>query len=145
MTVDKKKYEIEMLYSLLNDASNILIRESIRPAGLVLIEKERLGWSDQLLQQYLPVFAEEVPLTDDAVTLNQAEGQYWVRLPRTLVQEALQKFLGWFLERATDQGAIHADAKTRFKSELGKVADEVAKGANRPGFAFGIEDSEGGG
>lgn len=145
MTVDKKKYEIEMLYSLLNDASNILIRESIRPAGLVLIEKERLGWSDQLLQQYLPVFAEEVPLTDDAVTLNQAEGQYWVRLPRTLVQEALQKFLGWFLERATDQGAIHADAKTRFKSELGKVADEVAKGANRPGFAFGIEDSEDGG
>lgn len=137
MPVSQEDYETLALFSLLKDASNVLLREWVRTAGLVLIETERGGWSDQLCWEYLPRAAEALPLTPESLVPDENHPEYdCVRHPAGRLKETLRVFLEWFVERAVELGAVKAETRRDLGLRHVRVAETITGWNQTGGFRF---------
>ena len=126
--VEQKHFENDVLFSLLSDSANLLMRETLSPKELMLSEPERGGWKDQLVCDYLPIASKALPL-EVCIAVPPSEGGTICRLllPRQPVYDAARDFLTWFLQSSVDLGVVDSRALTVVSgSVMDGVADNVA-------------------
>lgn len=128
-------FEREVLFSLMKDAVNILVREVVRPRGQLRVETSAQGWDDERVAAYLPIFAASVPLKETSIIPANPgeEAESWLLLPQELVRPALQTFLARFVDQAVASGRFEPETNARIEPDVSMVADQVTRMWDRIG------------
>lgn len=135
-SIGQAQFEREVLFSLMRDSVNLLVRMELRPRGFPTVDSPGNDWTDRAIMDYLPKLAQAVPLKA-ACVVPASQGDEldtWLMLPHALVSDALRAFLVWFLETAIELGKVDPDAREAVRQSLPEVGDRVAKAWQRTGF-----------
>tara|TARA_R110002073_G_scaffold86690_1_gene205861 strand:- start:21017 stop:21421 length:405 start_codon:yes stop_codon:yes gene_type:complete len=133
--IDQNQFE-ELLYSVLNDSANILMRDVLGPQQLLRTESERGGWSDQLCAEYLPVISKAFPLKGlNIVRGHDKTDSAWLLLSSQEVSDVVLVFLDWFLSESVSRRVVYSSAtSTVQESALVEVAGRVGALWHRTGL-----------
>lgn len=123
-TVSKEQFENEAVFSLLKDSANILMRETLSPRQLILVEPDLGGWADRFVWDYLPIASKAVSLDICTIEPSKEGGSLSrVILPHQPVHDTIREFLPHFLQSSIELGGVHSDALVTVE---GRVMDGVA-------------------
>lgn len=134
--IGQKQFEQEVLFSLMKDSVNILLRTEIRPKGLLLEDADEDDWTARLVIDYLPRMARAVRLVETSVTPASAgeETSFWLQLPEVMVQDQVLAFLRWVIAAGVERGGIAAEAEVQADPVCLSVANKVATMWKTVGF-----------
>lgn len=134
--IGQKQFEQEVLFSLMKDSINILIRTEIEPKGLLLEDTDEDDWTVRLIIDYLPRMARAVLLDEVSVipASSGEEASFWLQLPEETVQDQVLAFLHWIIAAGVERGGIAAEAEVQADPVCLSVANKVATMWKTVGF-----------
>lgn len=118
----QERYKTEVLFSILNDSGNLLIRDQLRPRGFVVDEAD--GWKDRVIAEYVPMMARALPLASGTIEPAQETGaEFRLVMERELVRLGVTAFLDWFMRKGVEANVITSEALD--ETDTRSVADQV--------------------
>ncbi len=132
----QEQFEREVLYPLLKDSANILIRTHLRKRDLLEIDTDGDDWSVGLVLDYMPSVVAALPLSETSVVPGTPQGDvsFWLRIPYESLKATAKEFLCWFLRTAVSTGKARPGATEIEDKVLDGVAERVATNWQSTGF-----------